>query len=154
MKTTVVLFDDASNLVWDMVSIQRLFYNFMRNGSVCIGEIEPHDCQVPFAFACFLDKLGDPDTPGAPPFWTLVSKYWLSNMKLVRRLESTAKKTLHSTLSNEIVLNCLMVRESSSFGTKHPSTLCQHSGILSFFHAEFNSFHRIFSSLSHFLYTL
>ena len=69
-----------------------------------------------------------PENPGTPPFWTEVSIYKLPVRKDVSRFARMAKNIFPSTLSNEIVLNLLIVLESRSFGVNIPSASFQEAG--------------------------
>ena len=95
-----------------------------------------------------------PGNPGTPPFCTDVSTYSLSTMYDVILLASTAKKILPSTLRSEIVQNCLISAEFSSFGTKQPSATCQCVGMWPFLQMTLINFHSRLRSLGHFMYTL
>ena len=61
------------------------------------------------------------------------------------------EKYLLYTLRGDIMRNCLMLVDCSSFGTKQYSTLCQHLGITSFFHTALKGFHNSFSSFGLFI---
>ncbi len=95
-----------------------------------------------------------PATPGTPPFWTDVSMYPLSIMKVVSLFARIPRKILPSMLRSEMVRNCLIPVEFSSLAMKHPSVTSQLSARKSFFHATLSSFQSLLLSLSQFLYTL
>ncbi|KAH3721217.1 hypothetical protein DPMN_064136 [Dreissena polymorpha] len=63
-------------------------------------------------------------------------------------------KILPSTFNNDIVRNCPISLETSSFGTKMPSARCHSTGTSPLRQTTFNSFHNRLSSFGHDLYTL
>ena len=95
-----------------------------------------------------------PENPGIPPFWTVVSIYELPVRKGVSRFARMAKNIFHSTLSNEIVLNWLTVWEFCSFGVNIPSASFQEDGTSPFRQTTFKSLHNRLRSSGNILYTL
>lgn len=83
------------------------------------------DTKVPFPFTGLSDQLRYHSlcsmhlgTPGVPPFCTEELMYWFS---MRRTANGQRYWNISSTLSSEIVLNCSVLVDFSSFGTHNPS---------------------------------